>query len=251
VQRLQTERNDGVCILKLNRGTTNAINQKLVTTLAETLGTMREDPGVQAVVLSSHNEKFFSIGFDIPELLGLVRSDFASFYRSFNRLCIDLYTFPKPTVAGIRGHAVAGGCILAICCDYRIIAEGRKLMGLNEIKLGVPVPYPAHLIVRELVGPRNARDLFDTGDFFEAERLLQIGMVDEVLTLAQVLPRATAKARSLGESPRGASEMMKRNRVEFIESRILERLAEKEEFFIECWYSEPVRKRLREAMRKF
>jgi enoyl-CoA hydratase/carnithine racemase len=212
---------------------------------------MREDPDVHAVVLSTHNEKFFSIGFDIPELLGLTRKDFASFYRSFNQLCIDLYTFPKPTVAGIKGHAVAGGCILTICCDYRIIAEGRKLMGLNEIKLGVPIPYPAHLIVRELVGSRNARDLFDTGDFFEAERLLEIGLVDEVVSLDQVLPRSTEKARSLGESPRSASEMMKRNRVESVKSGILEQLADREEFFIECWHSEPVRERLREAMRKF
>lgn len=251
MQPFEVERDDGVCLLTLNRGTTNAINQDLVTTLAETLGTMREDPDARAVVLTTHNEKFFSIGFDIPELLGLTRKDFASFYRSFNRLCIDLYTFPKPTVAGIKGHAVAGGCILTICCDYRIIAEGRKLMGLNEIKLGVPIPYPAHLIVRELLGFRNARDLFDTGDFFEAERLLEIGLVDEVVSLDQVLPRSTEKARSLGESPRSASEMIKRNRVESVESRILEQLADREEFFIECWHSESVREKLREAMRKF
>jgi enoyl-CoA hydratase/carnithine racemase len=124
-------------------------------------------------------------------------------------------------------------------------------MGLNEIKLGVPIPYPAHLIVRELVGSRNARDLFDTGDFFEAERLSEIGLVDEVVPLDQVLPRSTEKARLLGESPRGASEMIRRNRVEFVESRILKQLDDKEEFFIECWHSESVRRRLREAMRKF
>ena len=72
---------------------------------------------------------------------------------------------------------------MALCCDYRFIAEGRKLMGLNEVKLGVPVPYLGDCILRHLVGARHARDIMDTGDFYHPEVLLQMGMVDQALPL--------------------------------------------------------------------
>ncbi|MEE8391251.1 MAG: enoyl-CoA hydratase/isomerase family protein [Anaerolineae bacterium] len=136
---LYTEYRDRVAIVKLNRPVTNALNLQLVDELTETLQNVRHDANVHSLVLGSSNEKFFSIGFDIPQLFELDRESFTKFYQAFNRVCLDLYTLPKPTVAAIPGHAIAGGCILALCCDYRLIAQGRKLMGLNEIKLGVPI----------------------------------------------------------------------------------------------------------------
>jgi enoyl-CoA hydratase/carnithine racemase len=140
---IRTEYHDKVAVVKLNRGITNALNLQLVNELAETLHGVKHDSDVHSLVLGSSNEKFFSIGFDVPELFELTKSDFKFFYQTFNRVCLDLYTLPKPTIAVITGHAIAGGAILALCCDYRFIAEGRKLMGLNEIRLGVPVPYPS------------------------------------------------------------------------------------------------------------
>lgn len=152
---IRREYRDRVAILKLNRGIINALNLQLVNQLAENLQKVRDDSDVHSLVLCSSNEKFFSIGFDIPELFKLTRKDFRVFYQAFNRVCMDLYTLPKPTIAAITGHAIAGGCILALCCDYRFIAEGRKLMGLNEIKLGIPVPYPGDCILRHVAGTRN------------------------------------------------------------------------------------------------
>jgi enoyl-CoA hydratase/carnithine racemase len=78
-----------------------------------------------------------------------------------------------------------------------------------------------------------------------------MGMVDQVLPLEQVLPESIKKARLLGSYRQEAFEMIKRNRTEVVEDEILERLKEREEFFIECWYSDEVRKRLKEAMKKF
>lgn len=135
VKLIHVEHQDEVVLLKLNRGITNALNLQLVNQLAEHLQNVRANSDVHGLVLGSSNEKFFSIGFDIPELFELARKDFRVFYHAFNRVSMALYTLPKPTIAAITGHAIAGGCILALCCDYRFIAEGRKLMGLNEIKL--------------------------------------------------------------------------------------------------------------------
>jgi enoyl-CoA hydratase/carnithine racemase len=235
----------------LDRGVTNALNLQLVNGLAETLQQVKGDSDVHGLVLGSSNDKFFSIGFDIPQLLEIARDDFKLYYQAFNRLCLELHTLPKPTIAAITGHAIAGGCILALCCDYRFIAEGRKLMGLNEVKLGVPVPYPADRVLRHLVGWRTARDIVDAGEFFEPEELLRMGMVDQILPLERVLSGSIEKVRALGALPQAAFATIKRNRVEMVEAQILARLEEKEQLFVECWYSAEAREHLREAMKRF
>ena len=124
-------------------------------------------------------------------------------------------------------------------------------MGLNEIKLGIPVPYPGDCILRQVVGARNGREIMGTGEFYHPEESLQMGMVDQVLSLEQVLPKAIDKAKLLGALPRDAFGMIKRNRVEMVEAQILKHLAEKEQFFMECWYSDEARERLEEAIKKF
>jgi len=251
MKMIRIEHHGEVAIVKLDRGVTNTIDLKLIEELSETLQGVTHDPGVHSLVLGSSNERFFSIGFDIPQLFGLARQDFKFFYQTFNRVCMDLYTLPKPTIAAITGHAIAGGCILALCCDYRFIAQGRKLMGLNEIRLGVPVPYLADCVLRHIVGVRYARDIMDIGEFYQPEESLQMGIVDQVLPLEQVLPKSVEKARLLGGSPQEAFAMIKRNRVERVEAQILTRLEEKERFFVDRWYSDEARERLREAMEKF
>lgn len=250
MENVRIEYDEEVALLTLTRGITNAITLELVHEVTEALHTVEADPDVNGVVIRS-NEKFFSIGLDIPSLYGLKKDEFTQFYQQFNRMCITLYTLPKPTVAAVTGHAVAGGCIVALCCDYRYIAEGRKLMGLNEVKLGVPIPYPADCILQDIVGTRIAREIVDTGEFFPPEQLLTMGVVDCVLPLKEVIPQAVEKARLLGALPKKAFAMIKRNRVEMVEQRILERLKEKEEFFVECWFSDEARARLKDAMEKF
>jgi enoyl-CoA hydratase/carnithine racemase len=202
-------------------------------------------------VLASSNDKFFSIGLDIPQLFKLSRKDFTRFYKAFNRLCVDLYSFTKPTVAAISGHAIAGGCILTLCCDFRIIAEGRKLMGLNEAKLGVPVPYPADCILQETIGSQNAGKMMSSGDFYEPEALLQMGVVDRVLPQELVLPESTKKAASLHDEEGESFRKRKKGRVERVKAQILGSLEAKEERFVRHWYSDEARALLREAIEKF
>jgi enoyl-CoA hydratase/carnithine racemase len=248
---ISTDYRDKVALVRLKREVTNALNLELLNQLADILHRVKDDPNTHGLVLSSSNEKFFSIGFDIPNLFELSREDFRLFYTTYNRVCLDLYTLPKPTVAAITGHAIAGGCILTLCCDYRFIAEGRKLMGVNEIKLGVHVPYPGDYILRQIVGARIARDATESGEFYPSEQLLEMGIVDQVLPLEQVLPASIEKAQALGSFPQEAFAMIKRNRVETVEAQIRAQLEEKEQFFIECWYSDETRQLLREAMEKF
>jgi len=139
----------------------------------------------------------------------------------------------------------------SMCCDYRFIAEGRKLMGLNEVKLGVPVPYVADRVLHALVGARQARRVMEGGEFYGPEESLEMGMVDQVWPLERVVEEAVEKAEALGSLPGTAYGMIKRNRVEAVEAEIAAWREEKEGAFIECWYSDEARERLREAMDKF
>jgi enoyl-CoA hydratase/carnithine racemase len=238
-------------MVRLNRGVTNALDLEVVTELGKTLRGLGADPGVASLVLGTVSEKFFSIGFDIPGLYELERAEFERFYQTFNQTCMDLYTLPKPSVAAITGHAIAGGCILALCCDCRVIADGRRLMGLNEIRLGVPVPYLAHRVLEQIVGVRNARELVECGDFYSPEASLRWGLVDEVSPAAEALRRSIEWADLLGALPSAAFRLIKRNRVEEIEAQVLARREEKQNHFMECWYSDRARELLRKAMERF
>jgi enoyl-CoA hydratase/carnithine racemase len=248
---VDVEQERGIAVVRLDRGVINALNPALVFALERAVASIREDHGLIALVLSSANDKFFSIGLDIPELLGFSREAFARFLEDFDALCLELITFPKPVIAAIRGHATAGGCILALCCDYRFIAEGRRRMGLNESRLGVPLPYPADCALRWLVGARTARDVADSGEFYLPPDLLRMGLVDEVCPGEEVEARAVEKARTLAEGAGRAFPSIKRSRVEGLAAEIRLRLGEKQREFVEAWYSPAARAHLEAAIEKF
>ena len=223
MEMVSVEQYGRVAVVKLNHGVANALSPKLVHEMEVVLHRIREDDAMSGIVLSSSNEKFFSIGYDIPELFEMNKDDFMGFYRLFNQTCLDLFTLPKPTVAAITGHAIAGGCILALCCDYRFIAQGHKLMGLNEIKLGLPVPYLPDRLLHFLVGFRRAREMMDSGEFYPAEKAFDVGIADKVLPMGDVVKTAIEHAAALGSLPKIGFEMIKQNRVEVVAEAVMAR----------------------------
>ena len=251
MEMVSVEHHGRVAVVKLNHGVTNALSPKVVHEMEAVLRRVREDDAVNGLVLTGSNEKFFSIGYDIPELFEMNKDDFTEFYRLFNQTCFDLFTLPKPTVAAITGHAIAGGCILALCCDYRFIAQGHKLMGLNEIKLGLPVPYLPDRLLHFLVGFRRAREMMESGEFYPAEKAFEMGVADKILPVGDVVKAAIEHAEMLGSLPKVGFEMIKQNRVEVVAETVMARQDQKETAFIDSWYSDEARERLQEAIKKF
>ncbi len=248
---MQTERKGATLVIRLDRSVTNAINAEMVAALSETLVLLSNDPEVAALVLSTTSEKFFSIGLDIPSLFPLPRDAFARFLHDFNRLSLALLTLPRPTVAAIRGHAVAGGCVLALCCDYRVIGAGKKLMGLNEAKLGVPVPYPALQALMQVVGAGTARRIIDSASFYGPGELLRIGLVDQVADGEDAEQTAIILATQLAEIPSQTYGAIKADRLGPMVAEVLRRQEEKERVFLDCWFSEQTQENLKAAMAKF
>ena len=129
-----------IALVRLTNGVINAISPELLEDFAQALKRIQKE--FKGMVLAG-GSKFFSIGLDLPKLLKLDRNAMTAFWKNFNDLTFDLFTIPFPTVCAIEGHAIAGGTIFALCCDFRFAANLPKKIGLNEINLGVPVALPA------------------------------------------------------------------------------------------------------------
>lgn len=248
---ISTEALEHITIVKLDRAVTNAIDEDMVADLSKTIKSLESDDSVRGVVLTGANDKFFSIGLDIPLLFDFDVDQFRSFYHAFNDLCAAILRFPKPIVAALSGHAIAGGYILALCCDYRLIAEGRKLVGLNEIKLGLPVPYIADCMLRTLIGFGKARQVMDQGIFFEPYDARNLGLVDEIYPVEDLLERTVKCVGQLTENDLSAFAAIKLNRLQPVLIDIETHVDAQEKLFVDLWFSEDARKRLKEAIKKF
>jgi enoyl-CoA hydratase len=166
---------------------------------------LAEDPG--AVVLTG-SDRFFSAGMDLKAAPAMSTSDQRHTVGGINRLFSGWYAFPRPVVAAVNGHAVAGGLILALCADRRIGAtEGR--LGLTELRAGLPYPLAAISVVRAELTPPAARRLALGADLVSPEEALELGALDELLDRDQVVPRAVELAASLAELPRSTYAQVK------------------------------------------
>jgi enoyl-CoA hydratase/carnithine racemase len=237
-----------VAVVHLNNGDTNPIGPGLVDDLFEAQNIVKRD--FRGMVLTGGG-KFFCIGFDLPALVHFDRAQFSEFFYKFNSLVLSLYTLPVPACCVIAGHAIAGGNILALTPDYRFAASGKKLVGLNEIKLGVPVPYLADLMLRQIIGDRAATEMLYSGEYVTASDAKKTGLIDEVFSPEDLEEKAIEKVLKHADLPPAAFLAIKANRTEAIRGFYEHNHKQKNEYFLDCWFSAPVQALLREAAKKF
>ena len=242
------ETHDAVAVLRLNNGVTNAISPELVDDLLETVKQIKSE--FNGMVLAG-GDKFFCIGFNLPMLLQLDRPDMTEFYTRFNQAVLDLYTLPMPTACAIDGHATAGGAITALGLDFRFVSSGRRLIGFNEVKIGLPTPYLADLILRQIVGDRCATELMFTGEFVETQQAQKIGLIDNVFQPENLEEKAVAKIAELAALLPYGITVIKNNRVEAVRARYEEMRSADADWFLNCWFKPPVQELLQETAKKF
>lgn len=186
--------------IRMARPPVNALNPELLTALREAFEAAPGN-GARGIVLSG-GPNVFSAGLDVPYLLGLDAVELKAGWRCFFDTAIAIAKSPVPVVAAIAGHSPAGGCVLALCCDYRIMARSTDPLkpfriGLNEVQVGLVVPEGIQHLLRRVVGAHRAERMMVAGAMPRAGRALRIGLVDELATLDQVLPRAIAALNEL------------------------------------------------------
>ncbi len=169
----------GIATVTLDRPKVNALNEQVVDELASSFRELSADPSVGAVVLTGRGS-FFSFGFDIPEFLDYPKESFLAYVMKFSKLVRDIFIFPKPVIAALNGHTVAGGCILTIACDRRVMVKGKAKIALNELTFGSTVFTSIVEMLRYIVGSRNAQNLLYSGKMQSAEEALALGLVDAV-----------------------------------------------------------------------
>ena len=183
--------------IRLSRPPVNALNADLLDAIVAAVGGARE---VSAIVVSGQRG-MFSAGLDVPGLLALERPALTAAFEVLWHAQRALAQSPVPVIFAITGHCPAGGTVLAIHADYRVMAKGDFKLGLNEVQVGLYPGPVIHGAFRRLLGG-HAAQLLTRGALIDPHAALRVGLVDELVDAAQCIPRALEVAREFTALPR-------------------------------------------------
>jgi Delta3-Delta2-enoyl-CoA isomerase len=202
-EHLRSEQQGGVVTLHLQRGKANALNAEMLEELERAVERAATEQGVRALVLASALPRVFCAGFDVAEVFAYDRPTMLTFFRRFVRLFERLRSLPKPVVCSLSGHAFAGGAILALGADFRVMAEGAN-WSVNEVDLGVVLPGSVIRALASVACPPIVRGWMLNAEVLGASAALHAGLVRQVLAADAVLPAASTLAASLAAKPQAA-----------------------------------------------
>jgi enoyl-CoA hydratase len=235
---------DGVALVRLTCGKANALNPR---SLAAIEGALDEASAGDArgLVLTGY-ERFFSAGLDLVMLYGVERAAMDRFIAQFDAVMLRVFAFPRPVVAAVGGHAVAGGGILALACDARVMGAGAGRVGLNEIRLGVPFPASALEIVRYAVPAGSVERVLYEGELHEPRDARALGLVTDVVD-GDVVEAAHRACARLAAMPAGAFETIKAALKGPTVERARATLEPLRRAFVDAWYAPDGRRLIGEA----
>jgi Delta3-Delta2-enoyl-CoA isomerase len=229
--------------IRLARPPVNALHPALLTPLRAALEQAPRD-GARGIVLSG-SPGIFSAGLDVPYLLTLERADLERAWRSFFDVCAVLAHSPLPVVAALTGHAPAGGAVLGLFCDYRVMAAGEFRIGLNEVQVGLVVPECIQHALRRIVGTYRAERLMVAGAMIESAEAARIGMVDELALPERVLPRSIEWLQELLALPPQAMLRTRQLARADLTAAIDDPAQLRLDVFLDAWFGEETQRVLR------
>ncbi|MGB1247706.1 MAG: enoyl-CoA hydratase/isomerase family protein [Chitinophagales bacterium] len=201
---------DDIAIVQLDRGRSNPINNTMWSELIETFTNLENDKGVKGVVLTG-KERFFSAGLDVIELYNYDKDEMKKLFSLLSQCLEKMFKFSKPFVAAITGHSPAGGCVMAICADYRVMAEGKYKIGLNEIPVGIIMPEFIYQIYALLLGKSKAYQYILEGKLVDTATAKDVGMIDEIVAENEVLEVALKQIKKYTAMSQNTWQKSKRN----------------------------------------
>lgn len=244
---MRLERDGSVAVLRLDKARGNAIDQAFVDDLAAACQELSRDRSVRGVLLASAHPKLFCPGLDLVSLAGYDRPAMQRFMLRFSEVIWALYGLRLPVVAAVNGHAVAGGCILALAADYRILRRGAQI-GLNEVKLGVPLPRSIAILLKASVPPSALTRIALLGRNFADEEALAVGLADELAEAAGFDDACRTRLSEFVEKDPHALATTKA----YLRAPVLEEVKGREQEaigdFLDGWFSEPTQARIRQTV---
>ena len=235
-----------VAVMRLRAGRGNAMSVALLGDLAAAAGEIRA--GTARAVVVTGDGGFFSAGLALPDLIDLDRATLRGFMGTFTTAMRAVLELPVPVVAAINGHAIAGGCVLALMCDVRIAAAGGAKIGLNEVALGIGLPAVVVEPLRLRVPPSSMVPIALGGGLFGPDPARALGLVDEVVDAGALEARAIARAAELGAGGRAAAAQVKAAILAPTLAAIERRAEAEREAWLDSWFSDDAQARLRAAV---
>jgi enoyl-CoA hydratase len=196
-----------VTVLHMTHGKANAMDLEFCRALSAQVQACQQS-AAGALVITGQG-KMFSAGVDLRRLVAGGAAYVHEFLPAMNHAFEALFAFPKPMVAAVNGHAIAGGCVIACCADYRVMARGPGRIGIPELLVGVPFPAVPLEIVRFAMPPQHVPGLIYRGLTAAADEALRWGLVDAVADPDRMLDEAVAIADAMAAVPVEAFQLTK------------------------------------------
>lgn len=244
---VQLERQGVIAVLRLSKERGNAIDPALVDDIARACDELAHDDGVRGVLLASAHPKLFCPGLDLVTLVEFKRPELQSFMGKFASVLWALYGLGKPMVAAVSGHAVAGGCVLALTADYRVLRRGAQI-GLNEVKVGVPLPWSVALLLRATVPPSALARVALLGRNFSDDDALRVGLADELGEAEGFEQLCLERLQEFVDKSPAALALTKYYLRASVLTEMRSREVELVRDFLACWFSPEGQQRLRAAV---
>ncbi len=233
---------DGILYVRLSRAHGNAINDALLEELVAAFREARADEAVRGALLGAEG-KLFCPGLDLQELLAYDRPAMERFLNRFAGCLMEMYRFPKPLVAALSGHALAGGCVLAMTADWRILKRD-ALIGFNEVRVGVPLPFGVTQILRQTVHGPRAEEIALLGRNYVNEEAVATGLAHELLPDERFEEGVRARLAEFAEKdPRAFARTKEYLRHATVEA-VLAGDARRTGDFLTAWFSPETRRRM-------
>jgi enoyl-CoA hydratase len=191
----------GIMRIKLDDGKANAIERQFLTDLHEALDAAERDAG--GVVIEGRDGRFCA-GFDLRAIPAMDLETLQGFFLDFIRTMVRIFVFPRPVVCAIGGHAIAGGAILALTADRRIMADGAFQIGLREVAIGIPLPMFGCEFAQAVLPRSSLVGAVLCGELYTPQQAVGCGMVDRVVPPEELAEAALATARAMAAIPRDA-----------------------------------------------
>ncbi len=195
-KNLLFENEDGIGILTMNRPKAlNALNSETLSELSSLVDEIAADDSIKAVIITGA-ERSFVAGADIVEMLNFSAAEGRTFGQLGQATFLKIEKMNKPVIAAINGFALGGGCELSMACDIRIASEKAKF-GQPEVGLGIVPGFGGTQRLPRLVGKGKAKEIIFTGDIFDAQEALRIGLVQKVVAPEELMETAKAMAKRI------------------------------------------------------
>lgn len=230
---IEIEKRGDLAVFHMAHGKANAFDLEFCEAINQQLTELGQS-SLRALVITGQG-RIFSAGVDLPRVLEGGFAYLRSFLPALRKAFETLFCFPKPVVAAVNGHAIAGGCVLACATDHRLMASQSGRIGIPELLVGVPFPTLALEIMRLVAAPRHFRAMVYRGATFSSDEAIEKGLVDGIAEPGRLLDEAAAVAEALAAVPPEVFAITKRQICDPVMKRIREDAGRFDSAIEELW----------------